>query len=273
MKGHIGHVLNEAADSRARAAAEAYQQAAKPAAGPGFTNAAGTPAPVVIRAGTVASRTASRRRGILRVAGEDPDEAPIGGRLRPPSLFDLDLEADEPETLALSLSRAEHTRLLQRARGEGVSAEELLRSRSQPTVQRAGTTGGYTDTFGRYPDEARMSLTTSRALAWATPMRVTNSNGKASFTRNSASVMVSPSPCRRRSIRSLVPGLWRTGWAAGGVTVGDHICQGRSLGDGADEQNEVRGKLTAEIRESRGSGAEERIASQTLAFGVRKKGT
>ena len=97
VKGHVGHVLNEAADSRARAAAEAYQQAAEPATGPGFTN------------GTIAG------------AGGD-----IGAGRRPLSLFDLD--ADEPETLALSLSRAEHTRLLQRAHRKGVTAEELLRS-------------------------------------------------------------------------------------------------------------------------------------------------
>ena len=100
VKGHVGHVLNEAADARARAAAEAYQRAAEPQTGPGFTHETDTPAPAPVVTP-------------VRVA-------------EPLSLFDLD--ADEPETLALSLSRTEHTRLLQRAHRKGVTAEELLRS-------------------------------------------------------------------------------------------------------------------------------------------------
>ncbi|MDR0416383.1 MAG: ribonuclease HI, partial [Propionibacteriaceae bacterium] len=36
VKGHTGHPLNEAADERARAAAEAYRRGATPATGPGF---------------------------------------------------------------------------------------------------------------------------------------------------------------------------------------------------------------------------------------------
>ena len=41
VRGHVGHPLNEAADSRARAAATAYQQGAAVAAGPGWPGAGG----------------------------------------------------------------------------------------------------------------------------------------------------------------------------------------------------------------------------------------
>jgi ribonuclease HI len=128
VKGHVGHVLNEAADSRARAAAEAYQQAAEPAAGPGFTDATDAPAPVVIRAAQPPAApvpAAEASSGSPETAQTKPRSVAVA---EPLSLFDLDADADEPETLALSLSRAEHTRLLQRARGKGISAEELLRS-------------------------------------------------------------------------------------------------------------------------------------------------
>lgn len=37
VKGHSGHTLNEAADSRARAVAEAYQRGSTPNSGPGYT--------------------------------------------------------------------------------------------------------------------------------------------------------------------------------------------------------------------------------------------
>ena len=41
VRGHVGHPLNEAADSRARAAATAYQQGAAVPAGPGWPGAGG----------------------------------------------------------------------------------------------------------------------------------------------------------------------------------------------------------------------------------------
>ncbi|GAA2828769.1 ribonuclease HI [Leucobacter komagatae] len=43
VKGHAGHPLNEAADDRARAAAEAYSRGAEPNRGPGFVGAGPTP--------------------------------------------------------------------------------------------------------------------------------------------------------------------------------------------------------------------------------------
>ena len=42
VRGHSNHALNEAADTRARAAAGAYQQGTEVPAGPGFTGLPGT---------------------------------------------------------------------------------------------------------------------------------------------------------------------------------------------------------------------------------------
>jgi ribonuclease HI len=98
VKGHVGHVLNEAADVRARGAAEAYQRGLEVPAGPGFGSASGSPVRVTV-----------------------PAHAPW----EPASLFEI----DEPELheLILQLTVEEHTRLVQRSRREGKSPEELLR--------------------------------------------------------------------------------------------------------------------------------------------------
>ena len=40
VKGHVGHVMNEAADARARGAAEAFARGAQPDTGPGFPGGA-----------------------------------------------------------------------------------------------------------------------------------------------------------------------------------------------------------------------------------------
>ncbi len=87
VKGHANHPLNEAADERARAAAEAFQRGTAVSAGPGF-----------MRDGGVATAAAS--------VGAAP------AALR---------------NLTLSLSADEHARLVQRAKLSGVSIEELLR--------------------------------------------------------------------------------------------------------------------------------------------------
>lgn len=50
VKGHAGHPLNEAADVRARAAAEAYQRGTPVPAGPGFPGAVPEPAPELAEA-------------------------------------------------------------------------------------------------------------------------------------------------------------------------------------------------------------------------------
>jgi len=102
VKGHVGHVLNEAADARARGAAEAYQRGAEVPTGPGFGTSSASPVRVTI-----------------------PAVAPAPVREEPASLFEI----DEPELfeLSLQLTTEEHRRLLERARREGRSPEDLLR--------------------------------------------------------------------------------------------------------------------------------------------------
>ena len=75
VKGHIGHVLNEAADIRARGAAEAYQRSAAVPSGPGWSRG-GVPTPVLPKPEPPAS-----------VARPAPAIVPVGGE--PLSLFDL----------------------------------------------------------------------------------------------------------------------------------------------------------------------------------------
>jgi len=98
VKGHVGHVLNEAADARARGAAEAYQRGLEVPTGPGFGPMSASPVRVTV---------------------------PAHAAAEPASLFEI----DEPELheVSLQLTTEEHRRLLQRARREGRSPEELLR--------------------------------------------------------------------------------------------------------------------------------------------------
>ncbi|WP_157155761.1 RNase H family protein [Diaminobutyricimonas sp. LJ205] len=138
VKGHVGHVLNEAADARARAVAEAYQRGLPIPSGPGWhasVDAGVTVAPARDTAALKSSRgTAALDSSALdsttgpeAVAGltSAGDEALIAE----PALFDLEESVeDEWHTITVSLTAEEHTRLLQRARLEGTSVEELLRS-------------------------------------------------------------------------------------------------------------------------------------------------
>jgi ribonuclease HI len=98
VKGHVGHVLNEAADARARGAAEAYQRGLEVPTGPGFGPVSASPVRVTV---------------------------PVHAASGPASLFEI----DEPELheVTLQLTTEEHSRLLQRARREGLSPDELLR--------------------------------------------------------------------------------------------------------------------------------------------------
>lgn len=94
VRGHTGHELNEAADARARAAAEAYQRGGAAPAGPGFARGA---APNAEREATAAS-----------------------------VLFEL--EPDEPMELTIALAPEEWERLRARAHEAGTSPEDVLRS-------------------------------------------------------------------------------------------------------------------------------------------------
>ena len=85
VKGHAGHPLNEAADTRARAAATAYQQRRDPDAGPGLLGTAGQPVSGPVPPEPAPSAPAA--------AASAPLAAP---RHPEPSLFDLfDLETND----------------------------------------------------------------------------------------------------------------------------------------------------------------------------------
>jgi ribonuclease HI len=109
VKGHVGHELNEAADARARAVAEAFQRGRDIPSGPGFPGA--------------------QTDAIPSVTADAPDLLSPAPQDLEPSLFDLDDEASGTQwhTVTLSLSAAENIRLQERARQKGVSVEDFLR--------------------------------------------------------------------------------------------------------------------------------------------------
>lgn len=138
VKGHIGHTLNEAADSRARAVAEAFQRGTAIPQGPGLTMAGGGP-PAAATASpridvspaappTSDSGTASDP---ARAAVPAPASAPARAAQRPeaPSLFSFDDEpADAPSrAITLALSEGEFAQLADRARRAGQTPEDYLR--------------------------------------------------------------------------------------------------------------------------------------------------
>lgn len=98
-------MLNEAADARARAAAEAFQRGSAVPTGPGFGAASDSPVRVTVPAVEAEPEPA-------------PDELA--------TLFDF----DEPQSyeLTLQLDASQYERLVGRARAAGVSPDELLRS-------------------------------------------------------------------------------------------------------------------------------------------------
>jgi ribonuclease HI len=104
VKGHMGHTLNEAADARARAAAEAYQRRTAVPTGPGFPGGA--------RAGSAALVAPDRAPTLF----DELDAAPARAAAPP---------AAAPAPLTLSPEQA--ARLEQRARAQGVSLEQALR--------------------------------------------------------------------------------------------------------------------------------------------------
>ena len=112
VKGHANHPLNEAADARARAVAEAYQRNGAVPTGPGWPGAEPRPVAPVASAPPPPGTPASA--GQPELFSLDDDAVDEGGA----DLYDV----------TLSLSADEHARLVQRARLTGVSVEELLRS-------------------------------------------------------------------------------------------------------------------------------------------------
>ncbi|MEJ3405948.1 RNase H family protein [Rathayibacter sp. YIM 133350] len=144
VKGHAGHPLNEAADERARGAAEAYQRGTPVPSGPGYT-VGGTvlstarPEPVpearpepraavaprsapVAADGTRSAPVAAERTTAPARSTVSP--APAAAASAHPTLFDA---APEPlRELTLRLTADQYARLARRAADEGVTAEEWL---------------------------------------------------------------------------------------------------------------------------------------------------
>jgi ribonuclease HI len=117
VKGHVGHELNEAADTRARGAAEAYQRRTEVPSGPGWPGAA---APAPASGPSAAAIAADAPRAAAVEAEPETDDAPEL------SLFEL----DEPDLVdvTVTLTPEEHARLVERARRLGVAPAEALRS-------------------------------------------------------------------------------------------------------------------------------------------------
>jgi ribonuclease HI len=116
VKGHANHPLNEAADSRARAVAEAFQRRSAIPSGPGWVRegdlaparaTAATPRPEATTSHPELFTFDSITEGEVGVVSEDG--------------------SSRSHAVCLQLSDVEHDRLLQRAAGRGLSVEELLR--------------------------------------------------------------------------------------------------------------------------------------------------
>jgi ribonuclease HI len=113
VKGHIGHVLNEAADVRARGAAEAFQRGKPVPSGPGFGF------PVV----EPTQRVEPVETSPTIDAGEISTSSISGGSNTGSStLFDFDTH-----TVTVNLTDPEFERLQSRARQLGVTVEDALR--------------------------------------------------------------------------------------------------------------------------------------------------
>ncbi|MET4637571.1 RNase H family protein [Mycetocola sp. 2940] len=127
VRGHAGHPMNEAADARARAVSEAFQAGRPIPHGPGWPRE-----DVETDAVAGVSQAASASRPLAEIPEPEIPDAEIAGApddtLAPDSELAL-FSLDDPDLheVTLWLTDDEHIRLHERARQEGVSAEELLR--------------------------------------------------------------------------------------------------------------------------------------------------
>lgn len=122
VKGHVGHPMNEAADARARAVAEAYRRGSAVPSGPGWSGAC--------EADAAAAAPVLATTGPIGAAELFEDEAPSLHDDRSPAdtaLFDFDDPAADWLAMTLELTTDEHARLVERARAAGTSPEEFLR--------------------------------------------------------------------------------------------------------------------------------------------------
>lgn len=130
VRGHVGHVLNEAADARARAAAEAYQRGAAVPSGPGWSGGAGHSVTAVPARQTKPTRPLAEATPEVELASEVELIEPSPMESEPDdALFALGDTLDETEwhTLELQLTTEEFQRLTRRARDSGTAPDEFLR--------------------------------------------------------------------------------------------------------------------------------------------------
>ncbi|GAA2455210.1 ribonuclease H family protein [Agromyces soli] len=125
VKGHAGHALNEAADARARAVAEAYRRGSTVPAGPGWSGACeADAAPALATAGPIGEPELHGAAELFEEEAPSPhdDRSPADA-----TLFDFDDPASDWLAMTLELTADEHARLVERARAAGISPEEFLR--------------------------------------------------------------------------------------------------------------------------------------------------
>ena len=138
VRGHVGHVLNEAADARARAAAEAFQRGAAVASGPGWMGGGGhsvTANPALLAEAVPGAERAPavEPRPTPSVPNDREKRAPAPAETEPilvtPEHDDTLFSFDEPEwhTIELQLTTEELQHLTRRARDSGASPDEFLR--------------------------------------------------------------------------------------------------------------------------------------------------
>lgn len=119
VRGHVGHTLNEAADARARAVAEAYRRGGPIPSGPGWA--------YDDLAAVESAALAADLEAELEPELESGPEGAFDAASDDGALFSLDEPVEAWHSFTLDLSTEELERLTQRARAEGVSPEEYLR--------------------------------------------------------------------------------------------------------------------------------------------------
>ncbi|RXZ46750.1 ribonuclease HI [Agromyces fucosus] len=125
VKGHIGHALNEAADLRARAVAEAYQRGREIPTGPGWSaDCEDGGATTVAVAPTV---DAAMSEDLPEPVDLGTPDLVLGEPEVDDALFSLEEAPEAWHSVTLELSTEEIDRLRLRAQAEGLSPEEFLR--------------------------------------------------------------------------------------------------------------------------------------------------
>ena len=130
VKGHIGHTLNEAADLRARAVAEAYQHGREIPTGPGWSKECEDGGATTASAAPAAPVESDDLLEPIDLGTPDLELAEIAAAPEPElddALFSLDEEPEAWHSVTLELSTEEIDRLRVRAQAEGLSPEEFLR--------------------------------------------------------------------------------------------------------------------------------------------------